>query len=217
MKKLLFAVILMITAHQALAATAVLRQGVFIDQYKIDDPGNASGFDNNLLFFSHRVNEVVLQVSSVNTHTSKENLLCWGDSEVVECPGDPDGQGGILSPVIYFLEQILLANGVTVGADLTDLAEKSIYLAFWHEYRTHKLVEDSIAEMVTEGLNELQQRRALKFIYFGNGIDIVTAQALANNRITNGVSATYDEYGLATMPLQDRRLLKLFGQVGWFE
>lgn len=198
-------------------ATATLRQGVFVDQYAIDDPGNASGFDNNRVFISHQVNEVVIQVSGVNLHTSSEALLCWDDPDILECPDDDIGGGVSRMPVLTFLDGIMLAGGVTVGVDLTDLQEKSIYLAFWHEYRTKKLVTDSIAEMVTEGLNATQQRRALKFIYFGNGIDIVTAQALANDRITNGVIATYGDYGLATIPLQDRRLLKLFGEVGWFE
>lgn len=197
-------------------ATAVLRQGAFIDQYAIDDPGNASGFDNNRIFISHNVAEVVIQVSGANLHTSSESLLCWDDPSVIECPDDDLGGGVFRMPVLKFLNDIMVAGGVTVGAALTDLAEKSIYLAFWHEYRTKKLVTDSITEMTTEGLNAVQQKRALKFIYFGNGVDIITAKTLADARIDSGSIAAYGDYNLATMPLQDRRLLLLFGEVGWF-
>jgi hypothetical protein len=197
-------------------ATAVIRQGAFIDQYKIDDPGNASGFDNNLVIFSHRVDEIVRQVSSVNFRTFKENLLCWGDGGPDACPCDDDGEGGQLSGGLCFLNDIMLAGGVSVGADLTDLQEKKIYLAFWHEYRTETQMENMIAQMELEGLNATQQRRGLKFAYLSHGIDIDTAQAIANNRISNGVKATYDDYNLATIPVHDRRLLKLFGEVGWF-
>lgn len=198
-------------------ATAVLRQGEFIDQYNISDPGNASGFDNYRLYQSHRISEVVIQISGANLHTSSENLLCWSDPDVIECPDDDIGGGILRMPVLSLLADIQIAGDVTVGADLTDLQEKSIYLAFWNEYRMKKLVTDSIAEMVIEGLNATQQRRGLKFIYFSNGIDITTAQALANDRISNGTIATYGDYGMATVPLHDRRLLILFGEVGWFE
>ena len=198
-------------------ASAVVRSGEYIDQYAIDDPGNVSGLDNIRIFISHGLTEVVVQVSGINTHTYQESLLCWNDGTILECPDDDIGGGVARMPAIAFLEEQFLAGTVTTGAPLTDLAEKAIYLAFWHEYRTAKVITDSIAEMVTELLNDLQQRRALKYIYFGLGIDLVTAQALANDRITNGVAATYTDYGLATVPLQDRRLLILFGSVGWFE
>lgn len=214
MKKILVLFLVLFTM-QAFAATAVLRQGQYIDQYKIDDPGG--DFDNHLLFFSHRVNEIVIQTSSVNYHTSKEALYCWQNSDFTECPDDDIGGGVFRSPAIVLLNQIQLEGGVTVGAYLTDLAEKSIYLAFWFEYRSHKVFQDSVDEMVLEGLNELQQRRSLKYVIFGNGIDLVTSQAVANNWITNGIQPTYNDLNLATMPLQDRRLLKLFGEVGWFE
>lgn len=206
-----------IIALPSVAATAVARDGVFITQYAIDDPGNASGFDNNRVFISHQVAEVVIQVSGVNTHTSSEDLLCWDDPDLLECPDDDLGGGVFRMPVLKLLNDIQVAGGVTNGVALTDAAEKSIYLAFWHEYRTKKLVTDTIAEMVTEGLNAIQQKRGLKFVYFGNGVDIITAKILADDRIDNGTIATYADYGLATIPLQDRRLLKLFGEVGWFE
>lgn len=204
-------------------ATAVLRQGEWIDQYKIDDPGDASGFHNNLLVFSHNIPEVLRQVSSVNHRTFKANLLCWGDPDATTCPCDYTGSPPvgsppeILQPAICFLNDIMLAGGVTVGADLSDAAEKSIYLGFWHEYRTEKQMEDMITQMGVEGLNNTQKRRGLKFAYMSQGVDITTAQSIANNRITNGVKATYDEYNLATIPIHDRRLLKIFGEVGWFE
>lgn len=201
----------------AMAQSAVYRQGQFIDQYAIDDPGNASGFDNNRVFISHQVNEVVIQVSGVNQHTSSEALLCWDDPDILECPDDDLGGGVFRMPVLKFLNDIMVAGAVTVGADLSDAAEKSIYLAFWHEYRTKKLITDSVAEMAIEGLNAVQQKRALKFIYFAQGVDLVTAKTLADDRIDFGTIATYGDYGLATIPLHDRRLLKLFGEVGWFE
>jgi len=214
MKKLIVLLLVLFTT-QIFAATAVLRQGQYIDQYKFDAPG--TDFDNHLIFFSHRVNEAVIQISSIDYHTSKESLLCWGDSDITECPDDDIGGGVLRSPAIVLLNTIQTEGGVTVGADLTDLAEKSIYLAFWFEYRAHKVFQDSLAEMVLEGLNELQQRRSLKYVIFGNGVDFDTSQAVANNWITNGIQPTYNDLNLATMPLQDRRLLILFNEVGWFE
>jgi len=201
-------------------ATAVIRQGEFVDQYAIDDPGNASGFDNNRMFLAHKVAEVVVQVSGVNTHTSSASLLCWEDPDEALCPNDDlDPPNEVWrEPEIVFLDSIMAAGGVTVGADLTALQEKAIYLAFWHEYRTKKMITDIVAEMGTEGLNATQKKRGLKYVYNGNGVDIVTAKTLADARIDSGTVATYDEYGLATIPLQDRRLLRLFGEVGytWF-
>ena len=196
-------------------ATAIIRQGGYVDQYNISDPGNVSGFDNNRVFISWKTAEVVIRVSGVNFHTSSESMLCWEDPDVVECPDD-DIVGSPRMPVIVFLNSIMREGGVTVGADLSDAAERMIYLSFWHEYRTKKLVTDSVAEMVVDGLNETQQRRALKYIYYGNGIDITTAQLLANDRITNGAVATYDNYNLTNIPIQDRRLLKLLGESGWY-
>lgn len=203
--------------NQAHAATAIVREGEFVAQYNLSDPGNASGFDNNRVFVSHQIAEVVIRVSGANAHTSSESWLCWSDPDETLCPDDDIGGGIMRMPVLKFLADIQIAGEVTRGANLTDLQEKAIYLAFWHEYRTKRLVTTSIAEMVTEGLNATQQRRGLKFIYFSNGVDLATAQALANDRINNGTIATYEDYGLATMPLQDRRLLKLFSEVGWFE
>jgi len=196
-------------------ATAVIRQGQYIDQYKIDDLGG--DYDNYLIYISHGLSELVIQVSSIDYTTSKENLLCWNDGEVLECPDDDLGGGVFLMPVLKQLEDILVAGGLSVGADLTDLAEKAIYLAFWYEYRTRKVFEDALAEMVLEGLNELQQRRSLKYVIFGNGIDLVTAQSLANDRVNSSIIPTYNDLNIATVPLQDRRLLSIFGEVGWFE
>jgi len=214
--KILTVLLLLITTN-VFAASAVVRSGEYIDQYAISDPGNVSGLDNVRVIISFGVTEVVIQASGIDNNTSKESLLCWNDNTILECPDDDVGGGVARMPALAFLEEQFLAGTVTVGAPLSDLRQKAIYLAFWHEYRTEKVVEDSIAEMVLEGLNAVQQRRALKYIYFGLGIDLVTAQALANNRITNSIQATYDEYGLATVPQQDRRLLILFGEVGWFE
>ena len=198
-------------------ATAVIRQGEFIDQYKIDDPGNASGFDNTLLFFAFQVPEVVRQTSSVNFHTFKENLLCWDDSTEPTCPCDSDGEGGQLSPAICFLDTIMAAGGVTVGADLTEAAENSIYLAFWHEYRTQNQMQIMLDEMTLQGLNDLQKQRGMKFAYLSQGVDITTANTIADAWVNSSILPTYDDYGLATIPVQDRRLLKLFGHTGWFD
>ena len=195
-------------------ATAVLRQGDYVDQYKIDDPGGP--YDNNLIYIAHRVNEVVVQVSSVNYHTSQEALLCWTDNSIPECPDDLVGSPlDYRMPVVKFLDDIMAAGGVSIGADLTELAEKGIYLAFWFEYRTQKVWRDALAEMIAEGMNALQQRRSLKYVIYGNGVPLATAQAVANNWITNSVQPTYKDLSLATIPRQDRRLLKLFGAVGW--
>lgn len=191
-------------------ATAVLRQGDFIDQYKIDDPGNPSGFDNRILYLSHQVSEIVVQMTGVNYATYSETLGCWSDHEE-PCPTVET------APTLFFLDSIMAAGGVSVGADLTELQEKAVYLAFWHEYKMKKMATDSLAEMDLEGMNDLQKRRALKYIYFGHGVDLATAQSIANDRVISGTVAHYVDYGLATVPLQDRRLLKLFGEVGWFE
>lgn len=216
MKKLMFLFLLLFTAN-SLAATAVLRQGTYLDQYAIDDPGNASGFDNLRIIFSHQLSEVLIQTSGVDFTTRKANLLCWNDPDVLECPDDDLGGGVLRQPEIVFLNDIMLAGGVTLGANLADLREKEIYLGFIWEYTLYKVFQDAVAEMDIELLNDLQKRRALKYVMYGNGIDITTAQALANNWITNGIHPKYNELGLATVPLQYRRPLILFGEVGWFE
>jgi len=197
-------------------ATAVLRQGEFIDQYKIEDIGNASGFDNNLFFFTFQAQEVVRQASSVDYHTFKEDLLCWDNAEEPTCPCDSDGQGGQLSAGLCFLDSIMVAGGVTVGADLTIPAEELIYLAFWHEYRTENQMANMLAQMEVELLNDLQKKRGMKFAYMSQGIDIVTAKAIADPWIDTGTRPTYAQYGLDGIPAHDRRLLKLFGHSGWF-
>lgn len=209
MKKLIFMLVaLLFIATSAMAATATVRSGAFVDQYKIDDPGGL--YDSHLIYISHQVDEVVVQVSSINTHTFSESFICAdGVTDFWDCAWE--------MPVLMELENIMIANAVVLGVPLTDIMEKNIYLAFWHEYKMKKLVTDAIAQMVVEEMNTLQQRRALKFIYFGHGIDIVTAQSIANDRITNSILPGWAAYNLATMPLQDRRLLKLFGEVGWFE
>ena len=217
MRSWAIAILLLFSAQALAQATVVVRDGEYITQYAISDPGNASGFDNNRVFVSHRIPEVVIQVSGVNFHTSSESYHCWQDTDEVECPDDDIGGGALRSPTLVFLDSILEAQATTQGAPLSNLAEKKIYLAFWHEYRTKKIIRDSVAEMELEGLNSPQKRRSLKFVYYGNGIDFVTAEALANDRINNGTIATYNDYNLTTMPLQDRRLLKLFGEVGWFD
>ena len=217
MKRLFLILLLSVFVLPAFGATAEYKQGVYIDQYKIIDPGGPN--DNNLIFISHKVNEVVIQVSSIDHHTSKEALLCWEDNSILECPDDdlnPPNEVWRM-PVLKQLDDIMVAGGVTYVGDLTDLGEKAIYLAFWFEYMGHNVFQDALAEMITEGLNELQQRRSLKYVIYGNGVDLTTAQAVANNWITNGIQPTYDDLGLATIPLQYRRVLKLFGEVGWFE
>lgn len=201
-----------------MVATAVLRQGNFIDQYKIADVGNE--YDNHVIWIAWQVAEVVYQPSSIDTETFKTSLLCWEDPDIVECPDDDIDPGAPVvyrEPIIKFLDDIMVAGNVTVGADLTDLAEKSVYLAFWHEYRTAKVITDSLAEMVTAGLNALQQKRSLKYVYFGLGIDLVTAGTIADARVDSSTVANYDDYNLATVPLQDRRLLSLFGDAQWFD
>lgn len=198
-------------------ATVVLRQGVYVDQYAVDDLGGE--FDNNRMIISHNIPEVLIQVSGVNYHTSKANLYCWGDPDVTECPNDDlDPPNEVWrDPAMVFLDGIMAAGGVTVGADLADLREKEIYLGFIYEYALHKAFQDTVTQMVTDGLTVAAQKRGLKYSMFSNGIDITTADTLATNWIDNGVQPTYVDLGLATVPLQYRRVLKLFGEVGWFE
>lgn len=196
-------------------ATAVLRQGVDIDQYKIDDLGGPH--DNNLVYISHGLSEVVIQTSSIIYTTSKENLLCWNDGTVLECPDDDLGGGVFRMPVLKQLNDIMVAGGVTVGADLTDLAEKAIFRAFWHEYVLENVIDNLLVELDTLVLNDLQLKRNLRSVYFGNGVDWITAKTIADARIDSGTIATHNDYGLATVSLQYRRMLILFGAVGWFE
>ena len=198
-------------------ATVTIRQGVWLDHYKFDDPGGVN--DNKIVVIAHQISEVFVQTSSVNYHTFKEDLGCWNDAEVLECPDDDlDPPNGVWRhPVLKQLNDIMLAGGAIVGANLTDLQEKAYYLAFWFEYRTHKVFEDGLAQMVLDGQNTLQQVRHLKYLINGNGVDITTASAIASNWVDNSIQPTYNDLGLATIPLQDRRLLKIFGEVGWFE
>lgn len=209
--------LILLLATSAFGQSITHREGDFIDQYKIDDVGNP--YHNHIFYYSHQVAEIVIQKSSVLYATESESLLCWSDNEETLCPDDVISTDPIVyrMPGIMALETIMMESGVTMGAPLTELQEKAIYLAFWHEYKMKKVATDSIAEMEVEEMNALQQRRALKYIYFGHGIDMTTAQSIANARITNSIVATYDDYNLATVPLQDRRLLKLFGEVGWFD
>lgn len=217
MKKLLCLLLLLIITASATAATATLRKGDLVNQYAISDPGNASGFDNIRIIESHRIPEVLIQFAGNDFHTRKANWLCWGDPDVLECPDDDIGGGVMREPELVFLNDIMTAGGVTLGAPLSDLRTKEIYLGFWYEYRTKKVFNDAIAEMVLEGMNATQQKRALRYIMFGNGIDMITSQTLSTNWIDSSVEPVYTDLGLATIPLQDRRLLKIFGEVGWFE
>ena len=216
MKRILIGLLLLVAYSQAYAATTVLRNGVNIDQYKISDPGNVSGYDNHIVYITRGAAEVVIQVSGVNKRTFKESMYCWEDVDVVECPTDDIGGGVLRSPVLVFLESILNDVGSIRGATITPATERLIYLAFWHEYGIKKLITDSLAEMELEGFNPTQKRARLKYVYFGNGIDLATSQALAVDRVTNGTIANYTDYNLVNVPVQDRRLIKLFGNSGWY-
>ena len=216
MKKLLFTLLFFMAAN-AFAASATLTNGENIEQYNISDPGNVSGFDGYVLYYSRGIPEVVIEVNTTTHRVIKESFGCEEDPDIVECPTDDIGGGVLRSPVINFLGEIQSQNSVTqIQTPLTAAAERLIYLAFWHAYKAKVLVTQSIDEMVTEGLNALQQKRALKYIYFGNGVDIVTSKTLADARIDNGTVARYDDYGFTNIPQKDRRLIKLFGLAGWF-
>ena len=196
-------------------ATAEYKKGEFIDQYKIIDVGGPN--NNNLVFLAFQIPEVVVQTSSVNHITFKENLLCWDDSTVVECPDDDIGGGVIRMPVLNQLNDIMVAGGVTYVGSLTDLAEKAIYRAFWYEYTIKGVINTIMADAYFTALNDLQKVRNLRSVYYGNGIDSTTALSIAQNYINNGVEPTHDDLGLATASLQYRRWLRLFGATGWFD
>lgn len=196
-------------------ATAEYKKGEFIDQYKIIDVGGPN--NNNLVFLAFQIPEVVVQTSSVNNITFKENLLCWDDSTVTECPDDDIGGGVIRMPVLNQLNDIMVAGGVTYVGSLTDLAEKAIYRAFWYEYTIKGVVNTIMADAYFTALNDLQKVRNLRSVYYGNGIDSTTALSIAQNYINNGVEPTHDDLGLATASLQYRRWLRLFGATGWFD
>lgn len=218
MKKLLlliFALSTSLISFSALSATAEYKQGEFIDQYKIIDVGGPN--NNNLVFLAHQVPEVVIQVSSVNHHTSKENLLCWDNPEVLECPDDDLGGGVFRMPVLKQLNDIMLAGGVIYVGDLTDLGEKAIYRSFWYEYTIKGAINTIMADAYFVALNDLQKVRNLRSVYYGNGLDSAVALSISQNYINNGVEPTHDDLGLATASLQYRRWLRLFGHTGWFE
>lgn len=196
-------------------ATAEYKKGEFIDQYKIIDVGGPN--NNNLVFLAFNIPEVVVQTSSVNRNTFKENLLCWDSSEVLECPDDDLGGGVFRMPVLKQLNDIMIAGGVTHVGNLTDLGEKAIYRAFWYEYTIKGVVSTIMADAYFTALNDLQKVRNLRSVYYGNGIDSTTALSIAQNYINNGIEPKHDELGLATAPLQYRRWLRLFGPTGWFD
>lgn len=198
-------------------ATAEYKQGEYIDQYKIIDVGGPH--NNNLVFLAFNIPEVVVQTSSVNHQTSKENLLCWDDPDVVECPNDdldPPNEDWRM-PVLKQLDDIMAAGGVTYVGDLTDLGEKAIYRAFWYEYTIKGVVNTIMADAYFTPLNDLQKVRNLRSVYYGNGLDSATALSISQNYINNGIEPTHDELGLATVSLQYRRWLRLFGATGWFD
>lgn len=220
MKKIILAVAMVLFATSAFGATAVERTGIngVVTQYKIDDLGG--DYHNHLIYESLNVCEVVIQTSSIIYTTSKENYLCWCD-ESVECPDD-DIDGGTPGvqprmPVLYQLEQIRIANSVTAGATLSDLASKAIYRAFWYEYVIKGRINTIMADSYFTSLNALQQKRNLKSVYYGNGVDVTTAQTIADAYIDGPTEPTHNDLGLATVSLQYRRMLILFGEVGWFE
>ena len=165
MKKLTLLVMVLFSVN-AFGASAVSRNGENIDQYNISDPGNVSGFDNYRVYYSHGIAEVVIQISGINTRTISESYYCQEDVDIVECPDDDIGGGVLRSPVLMFLEEIFSQNGVTQGAPITGASERMIYLAFWHEYRTKKLVTDSIAEMVLRAKRHIWQLKGLFFRFF---------------------------------------------------
>lgn len=212
----ILAVLLLLITTQVFAASVESRSGNSIDQYTLSDPGNVSGFDGYVIYYSRGVPEVVIEVNTTTHRIIKESYYCWEDVDILECPDDDIGGGVFRSPVLMFLEEQFFQGTVTTGAPLTANNERLIFLAFWHAYRTKNLIKTSIDEMVLDGLNAVQQKRALKFIYFGNGIDIITSKALADARIDNGTVARYTSYGLTNIPVQDRRLIKLFGIAGWY-
>ena len=198
-------------------ATAEYKKGEFIDQYKIIDVGGPN--NNNLVFLAFQIPEVVVQTSSVNHITFKENLLCWESSEVLECPNDdldPPNESWRM-PVLKQLDDIMVAGGVTYVGSLTDLAEKAIYRAYWYEYVIKGAVNTIMADAYFTALNDLQKVRNLRSVYYGNGIDSTTALSISQNYINNGVEPTHDDLGLATASLQYRRWLRLFGATGWFD
>lgn len=212
--KILF-ILLMLVYSTAYSATAEYKRGEYVDQYKIIDVGGP--YNNHVVWIAAQVTEVTIQLSSVNTHTFSESLLCWDDPDITECPDDDLGGGVFRMPVLKQLNDIMVANNVVPVGFLTVLGEKSVYLAFWNEYKLKKLITDSLAQMVLDGYNDLQKVRSLRFVFVGNGIDPAVALTLAQARVNQSIIHTYDELGLATIPLPDRRLLKLFGEVGWFE
>lgn len=214
MEKLIFLFLTLFTIN-SFAATAEYKQGEFIDQYKIIDVGG--DYNNHLVYLAHQVPEVVVQTSSVNHITFKENLLCWDNPEILECPDDDIGGGVFRMPVIKQLNDIMLAGGITDVGNLTDLGEKAIYRAFWYEYTIKGAVNTIMADAYFTALNDLQKVRNLRSVYYGNGLDSATALSIAQNYINNGIEPTHDDLGLATVSLQYRRWLRLFGHTGWFD
>lgn len=220
MKSIILAVVMMM--FMAVPAwgdpgSTIHRQGEFIDQYAITDSDNHSGFNNIRIIISQGVCEALVQYTGIDTRTRKANLLCWCDAEEVLCPDDDIGGGVMREPEIVFLEDIMVAGALTIGADLADLRQKEIYGQFWNEYSLKGSVSTMVSGMVTEGLNALQQKRALKFALYMDGLPLLNAQTVANNYIDVTPELDFADFGIATVPLRFRRVLILFGAVGWFE
>lgn len=199
------------------AGSAVHREGVYVDQYAITDPDNHSGFNNIRVIIAHNICEVLIQNSGADTRTYKANLLCWCDSSETLCPDDDIGGGVMREPEIVFLNDIMTAGAVTMGDDLSDLRTKEIYGQFWNEYTLKGSVVTMVDSMVTEGLNTTQQKRALKFGLYMDGLPLTNADTVSTAYIDTSAELDFADFGLATVPLRFRRWVKIFGGLGWFE
>lgn len=202
-------------------ATAVYREGSYIATYKITDADNHSGYNNNIVTISHRINEAIVQTSGVDFSTVKTDWGCWGDASLAYCPDDWMGED-YREPIIVFLNDLMGGGYVTRGADLSDLRTKELYGMYWNEWILKAVVTDLVTRMVNDGLNATQQKRILKFSLIANGIpnnadpdDYANEVAIAY--IDVDPELVFDDFGLATVPQQYRKTLRLFGETGWFE
>ena len=218
MKKLMTVFIMMVVlvASQAMGATCTERVGDRVTQYKIDDPGNASGYDNHLLYVATYVPRGVVQKSSVNLETYRELFDC---NDAVECPWDDlDPPNEVWrSPTFMFLDSIWIANGGCIrGAPLTATQNKNIRIAYWDAYMIKGSVNDILAELAILGDNDLQKTRKLRAFYFGMGVDFTTADTVASAKV-EGQEIDWGEYGLTQVPDRSIRWAKIGGGTGWWE
>jgi len=228
MKKLLTLFLLLFTTQIFAVCTVTNRVGLSIDLYAIDDVGHE--YDNRrvVLMFDNPI--ILIQQTGANETTWEESRFCEVDGDDVRCPWDDIDAGteGIQyrSPIYMHLwDNCTIIRGNDFPRDDNDIwlpgtEERTWFKAFWYEDKIKDIVTDSITEMDIEGLNALQQKRALKFLLFGHGIPLTGAGGatlMAADRIDNSIIWTYEQINLPTIPQPERNWLRHIGSSNLYD